>query len=1474
MFDKKLQRFSIRKLTVGVASVLIGLSFVSMNNANKVQAAEDDDSSALIATVSSAKDSAEADVKTAQQNVDTAKTNRDLAQDALENAKKQATKANQDYEAQNTQTSAAQQQEQVKKSTLDKANAEQKDAQKLADQANKPGAIENAQKDITDKTNTVNSKQNDLINAQAQTSVAQKAIDNANKDVNAKKLAVERKQADKVQADQDVKTAEDALKNTGVEQSQDQLHSIREIVNKDITDFNNKKSEFDSKTDNYNNANNNLKESQQSRDTASTQESIAQTKFDTNKQISDQAANKAEVQQNEVNKIADKIKYLQDMTKNTIVIPDLDKYKQAFKNYEINHTATQADIDYFKDALKKNKFISTDSDKKIMVDVNNLTDEQLEEVSLFAADLMGKARAYFGWPVDEVTKGSLTFARAVVKRHIDDQWTGHWHYGKAINDVAKEMGLYSNETSDRDTSQPYEERTWWGEAHQPTETMDDLKRDIYESLLEMIIPDGNGFDDPTKVDEPGTYEMGHARGVIGMTVNNKGEVVSENVYAIKSLNELNDIYLKHQKGILNNQTKGYRWHTDRSGSIYYDDDRYFISPSTGSIQFNNSIKKAMRGESSQQRIANMSKLGFTEVSRQEMLEKLAADIANTKDKIEKLTQGKRYVSAIPSNVTSGEGQYCIHEYIISPQDINENSSFSTEIIPSYVDQLSDAKTALNKAQQEYNKLKQDAATKRADADEAKAALDSAKQAVQDAQANLEAAKKAQSQAKQALQIATVNMQNAKKTLLADQVVQNEKQKKYDALYAQYQTKAKALDDAKATQASADQAVKEAKSNLNAAQTSLTDAKQAQVDLNKDIQTKQAALKQAQEDLNTANVYLVTLQNAPKKLAQANKNQQQAQADFDQAHDTLAKAQTKLNELKNNKDAAAAKVSQATQDLQKAQDAYNKAYDKLVDRKVVRSQVAISDNQTLVGGLGQSINASQAKANKLNSDVANATVLQNKLADLESTNEKANAVLATTEKQIADVQKAYEAAKSEYAKAAVQAANDNKNVDPSLAKENSDVQAALKKAQAGLNNYQSQLAQLTATANKAKNLVASTKAAIAQAKAKLSKVNDLQKASDNASQTLNDARTTLSKASDKLLQARKALDDAKTNDEKLKAMDLAKGINDEVEKTANSYNAQVQTVDKTLKDNQPAAVELESDISQANKLIASNPLKAVNDVLASLNDLQKANAKTNDYLKKDQADFAKAHKAFKDAKAALDEAPISTTNVEPEQALTGVAHVPTPANMPAAEVELFDGQGHATGEYIPTNSNWKVFAKKSIDGQTFYRLGTDKQWILAKYVSDISQEKQEPEVPMEGVLYVPVIKTFTNWKVALRDSKGHVTGEFIATNSSWKVFAKKNINGQTYYRIGNEDQWIPAEYVGSISTSAETPVSGVAHLPVINNNRNWKVALLDANGKMTGKYISTNSNWRVYAKKNVNGRELVRLGTQMQWVPMEYVSWIR
>ena len=279
-------------------------------------------------------------------------------------------------------------------------------------------------------------------------------------------------------------------------------------------------------------------------------------------------------------------------------------------------------------------------------------------------------------------------------------------------------------------------------------------------------------------------------------------------------------------------------------------------------------------------------------------------------------------------------------------------------------------------------------------------------------------------------------------------------------------------------------------------------------------------------------------------------------------------------------------------------------------------------------------------------------------------------------------------------------------------------------------------------------------------------------------------------------------------------------------------------------------------------------------------------------------------------------------ISKEEPFTGIAYVPEIAFNPFWKIPLVDGEGNYNGKNIATNSNWKILAKKTIDGEVYYRLGTDKQWVSSKFVTVKSADKAKSETPAKtetketpakeaasqtkdskeeaytGVVYAPVINNNRGWKIALLDGEGNYTGQYISTDSNWKIFAKKTMNGEDYYRLGTDKQWVPAKFVTVKSAQpvkSETPaktetketpaketatqakdskeeaVSGVAYAPVINNNAGWMIALLDGEGNYTGKYIPTNSNWKVLAKKTVNGEDYYRLGTDKQWVPGKFLE---
>lgn len=80
-----------------------------------------------------------------------------------------------------------------------------------------------------------------------------------------------------------------------------------------------------------------------------------------------------------------------------------------------------------------------------------------------------------------------------------------------------------------------------------------------------------------------------------------------------------------------------------------------------------------------------------------------------------------------------------------------------------------------------------------------------------------------------------------------------------------------------------------------------------------------------------------------------------------------------------------------------------------------------------------------------------------------------------------------------------------------------------------------------------------------------------------------------------------------------------------------------------------------------------------------------------------------------------------------------------------------------------------------------------------------------------------------------------------------------------------------------SVPVNTPAkkeSGIVYAPIINNNPNWKIALCNANGHVTGKYIRTNTHWKLIAEKMIRGEKFYKLGTDRQWVPAKYLKVIK
>ena len=99
---------------------------------------------------------------------------------------------------------------------------------------------------------------------------------------------------------------------------------------------------------------------------------------------------------------------------------------------------------------------------------------------------------------------------------------------------------------------------------------------------------------------------------------------------------------------------------------------------------------------------------------------------------------------------------------------------------------------------------------------------------------------------------------------------------------------------------------------------------------------------------------------------------------------------------------------------------------------------------------------------------------------------------------------------------------------------------------------------------------------------------------------------------------------------------------------------------------------------------------------------------------------------------------------------------------------------------------------NVDGNiTLKELITDTAKVPAKKV--VAKSESKPKTPS---VYVPILYGNPNYKVRLLDSNGHYQ-KYINTNTRWKVWAEKTIRGMKCYKIGTDQQWVPAKYVKKI-----------------------------------------------------------------------------
>lgn len=483
-------------------------------------------------------------------------------------------------------------------------------------------------------------------------------------------------------------------------------------------------------------------------------------------------------------------------------------------------------------------------------------------------------------------------------------------------------------------------------------------------------------------------------------------------------------------------------------------------------------------------------------------------------------------------------------------------------------------------------------------------------------------------------------------------------------------------------------------------------------------------------------------------------------------ENLNKALEAANSVLENKDAKLADVQDAQKQLETAQ-------------KALAAKPSKEDQEKQA--VKEAKDALKAEAQKAK-DLDLSKYTDESVANLSKAIEAVNAVLDNADAKLADV----EAAKSQLE--AAQKALAEKKADPALV-------AAKDKLKNKVAEYEK--LDLTKFTPASKNVFTSVlevaKTVLADDQVNLDAVQKVTEALDQAKNALTENVAPQEDA--KLAQAKT---DLKTAVEKAKAKDLSKYTDDSKQVFAKA----LKSANDTLANEQAQL----ADVENAKKVLEAADAALVEKatpVLPPIHQGDNGNSGSNEQKPTTPSVPGKGDNNSSDTTKPSDSKGNSSNtdnksnnnasdNESKETALNGVAYVPVLRNHPNWKIALRDQNGRVTGQYISTNTSWKVYAKKEINGVLYYRLGSQNQWIPAEYAKLLQNGGNNNNTKATGVVYVPVLHHNRNYKVALWSSKGRVTG-YIKTNTRWKVFEKRVIRGQLMYRIGNDNQWISAQY---------------------------------------------------------------------------------
>ncbi|WP_334329653.1 SLAP domain-containing protein [Companilactobacillus sp. HBUAS59699] len=211
----------------------------------------------------------------------------------------------------------------------------------------------------------------------------------------------------------------------------------------------------------------------------------------------------------------------------------------------------------------------------------------------------------------------------------------------------------------------------------------------------------------------------------------------------------------------------------------------------------------------------------------------------------------------------------------------------------------------------------------------------------------------------------------------------------------------------------------------------------------------------------------------------------------------------------------------------------------------------------------------------------------------------------------------------------------------------------------------------------------------------------------------------------------------------------------------------------------------------------------------------------------------------------------------------------------------DDNGKYTGQVFANYTAWQLSAKKTINGETYYKVATN-QWINASAmtVRDAGGVLVNESINSTTITKTPgYIGTVNKGGTLSYDDNGNLTTNAFGNYTSWKLDAKKVVNGITYYRVAT-NQWINASAMTVNDSTGKVINATDTTDPSVDPNANASTGITkttgyigavisgtnsyDDNGNPTGKFYNQSSRWQLTGTKSINGAQYYRIATH-EWL---------